>query len=131
MIILGLAGTQEAYRPILAQTLGLYIVPSIVHKILHMTCSSDDQYSETCLNDHLRTAAAFLLRPLVAGPERYAIVLYGRLRVYRDYLPNVDSDHVWTTRQALCCGNLTANSDHARQEVHNDFQEGFSAAVFV
>ena len=71
----------------------------------------------------MRTAAASLLLPLVVGPERDAIVLYGRLPAYRDYLPNVDSDHVWMTRQALCCGNLTANSDHARQEVHNHVQE--------
>ena len=96
-----------------------------------LSISYHSTYSETCLNDHLRTAAASLLWSLVMGTECDAIVLYGRIPAYRDHLPNADCDHVWTTRQALCCGNLTANSNRARQEVHNDFQEGFSAAVFV
>ena len=33
------------------------------------------------------------------------------------YQPNADSDHVWTTRQALCCGNIIDNYHYTKEIV--------------
>ena len=58
-------------------------------------CGHQAFYSETCLNDHLHTAAASLLRPLVAGPERDAIVLYACV------LANVTTPNIKRARARL------------------------------